>query len=44
MNEKRLQEWLSSRKRIRETRTPDLLFEAIRKGDRTALSGAITLL
>lgn len=44
MNEKRLQEWLSSRKRVRETRTPDLLFEAIRKGDRTALSGAITLL
>ncbi|MNJ82964.1 putative GTPase [compost metagenome] len=44
MNEKRLKEWLSSRKRIRETRTPDLLFEAIRKGDRTALSGAITLL
>ncbi|WP_300661085.1 methylmalonyl Co-A mutase-associated GTPase MeaB [Fluviicola sp.] len=44
MNEKRLKEWLSSRKRVRETRTPDLLFEAIRKGDRTALSGAITLL
>jgi len=44
MNEKRLEEWFSSRKKIREERTADKLFEAIRLGDRTALSGAITLL
>ncbi|MDR0802264.1 methylmalonyl Co-A mutase-associated GTPase MeaB [Fluviicola sp.] len=44
MNEKRLKEWLSSRKKVRENRTPGVLFDAIRKGDRVALSGAITLL
>ena len=44
MNEKRLKEWLLSRKQVREGRTADKLFEAIRHGDRTALSGAITLL
>lgn len=44
MNEKRLEEWFESRKKMRETRTADALFDAIRLGDRTALSGAITLL
>jgi LAO/AO transport system kinase len=44
MNEKRLEEWFSSRKKVRENRTATKLFDAIRLGDRTALSGAITLL
>lgn len=44
MNEKRLEEWFSSRKKMRENRTAKKLFDGIRSGDRTALSGAITLL
>lgn len=44
MNDKRLEEWFSSRKKMREDRTAKKLFDAIRLGDSTALSGAITLL
>jgi LAO/AO transport system kinase len=44
MNEKRLEEWFASRKKMRENRTANGLFEGIRKGDPAALSGAITLL
>lgn len=44
MNEERKNDWLNSRKRMRETRNANDLFEGIRKGDRTALSASITLL
>jgi LAO/AO transport system kinase len=44
MNEKKVNDWLASRKNIREQRNADALFTALRTGDRTALSGAITLL
>lgn len=44
MNEKKVNDWLASRKNIREQRNADVLFAALRAGDRTALSGAITLL
>lgn len=44
MNEKHLNDWLLSRKKLRENRTSKALFSAIRAGDRAALSGAITLL
>jgi LAO/AO transport system kinase len=44
MNEEKLNEWLQSRRNMRGQRTASVLFEALRKGDRTALSAAITLL
>lgn len=44
MNEKNIEEWIKSRKKLREIRSSHHLFEAIRRGDHTALSGAITLL
>lgn len=44
MNEQRMNEWLASRKHMREQRNADYLFKAVRAGDRTALSAAITLL
>lgn len=44
MNEQHKKDWLASRKRLRETRTADNLFEGLRSGNRTALSAAITLL
>lgn len=44
MNEQRMNEWLSSRKRMREQRNAGDLCDKILKGDRTSLSAAITLL
>jgi len=44
MNEKKIEDWLASRKHLREHRNTDELFAALRKGDRTALSAAITLI
>lgn len=44
MNSDKLNEWLASRKRERAHRNPDELFALIRRGDRSALSAAITLL
>lgn len=44
MNEEKLNEWLRSRRNRREERNAATLFEALRNGDRTALSAAITLL
>ena len=38
MNEQKLNEWLRSRKALRGQRNAASLFEALRKGDRTALS------
>jgi len=44
MKEEKITDWLASRKHLREHRNTEELFNAIRKGDRTALSGAITLI
>ena len=44
MNEKKVNDWLASRKQMRENRNDLLLFNALRLGDRAALSAAITLL
>jgi len=44
MNEQRVNDWLASRKQLREERTADSLFEALRSDNRTALSSSITLL
>jgi LAO/AO transport system kinase len=44
MNENRITDWLASRKQLRLNRNADELFSALRKGDRTALSAAITLI
>ena len=44
MNEQKVNDWLASRRNMREQRTADRLFAALRAGDRTALSAAITLL
>lgn len=44
MNKERLKEWLLSRKRMKERRSSEDLFIAIREGDPVALSMAITLL
>ena len=44
MNEDKLKEWMKSRKKERENRHSDTLFERLRSGDRVALSSAITLL
>lgn len=44
MNEKKVNDWLASRRNMREQRTAEGLFDALRTGDRTALSAAITLL
>jgi len=44
MNEKKVNDWLASRKHMREERNDVSLFEALRLGDRAALSAAITLL
>jgi len=44
MNEKKIEDWLASRKHLREHRNTEELFSALREGDRTALSAAITLI
>lgn len=44
MDESRKKEWLASRKQIRDNRSADHLFAALRSGNRSALSSAITLL
>jgi LAO/AO transport system kinase len=44
MDELKKKEWLASRKQIRSDRTADSLFTALKSGNRTALSAAITLL
>lgn len=44
MNEDKVNEWLHSRRKMREERTADHLFEQLRRQDITALSAAITLL
>lgn len=44
MDEARKKEWLASRKQMRDDRSAEHLFHEIRKGNRTALSAAITLL
>lgn len=44
MNEKKVNDWLASRKQMRENRNDLSLFNALRLGDRAALSAAITLL
>ncbi len=44
MNPDKLKEWLASRKRERAHRNADELFDLLRKGDRIALSAAITML
>lgn len=44
MNEERLNEWMASRKKMRDDRTADKLFQAILSGDKNALSAAITIL
>jgi LAO/AO transport system kinase len=44
MDDSRKKEWLASRKQIRDFRSADHLFAALRSGNRTALSSAITLL
>jgi len=44
MNEERLNEWMASRRKMREDRTADKLFELLRVGDKSALSAAITIL
>lgn len=44
MNEQRVNDWLASRKQLREDRNAASLFEALRSGNRTALSSSITLL
>ena len=43
MNEQAKKEWLASRKRHKDTMTPELLMERLKKGDPVALSEAITL-
>lgn len=44
MNEDRLNEWMASRRKLREDRTAEKLFTLLRSGDKSALSAAITLL
>lgn len=44
MNEQRLNEWMASRKKMREDRTAEKLFELLREGNKSALSAAITML
>ncbi|MDH4473403.1 MAG: methylmalonyl Co-A mutase-associated GTPase MeaB [Fluviicola sp.] len=44
MNEQKVNDWLASRKQLRENRNAVSLFEALRSGNRTALSSSITLL
>lgn len=44
MNEERLNEWMASRKKMRDDRTADKLFQSILTGDKSALSAAITIL
>lgn len=44
MNEKKVNDWLASRKQMRIDRNDLVLFNALRLGDRAALSAAITLL
>lgn len=44
MNQDRLNEWMASRKKMREDRTAEKLFHLLRSGDKTALSAGITIL
>lgn len=44
MNEERLNEWMASRKKMREDRTAEKLFELLQAGNKSALSAAITIL
>ncbi len=44
MNDERLNEWMASRKKMRDDRTAEKLFELLRSGNKGALSAAITIL
>ena len=44
MNEERLNEWMASRKKMRDDRTAENLFDLLRNGNKGALSAAITIL
>ena len=44
MNGKKVNEWMASRRQHKEKQNADDLFAALRSGDRTALSSAITLI